>query len=580
MKNEIVIKANKISKMYKLYKSNSDRVKEAFSFIKKKKYHKDFYALNNISFEVKKGESLGIIGRNGAGKSTLLKILTGVLTPTSGKYYVNGKISALIELGAGFNPEFTGVENIYFNGSIMGYTKEEMSKLYDEIVDFADIGDYIYQPVKTYSSGMFVRLAFSVATTVNPDILIVDEALSVGDMFFQAKCANRMKKLLDGDTTLLFVSHNVSTVKSLCEKSILLDKGKIIEYGKSDDVVEKYFQMKVESDKGTIPKKLVKNNPKQSKLLKDNVKIQPLKKFSIDRINNERFRDKETILLNKNDENVIIEGWAIDFDNKDVGEGLFFEIGDNIYEADYGLERNDVAQVYGHYDYTNSGFRIYIPVEAFENEYKDMYIKLKAKDSDIIYSAKISKKILISETLSGKQKNELSINENSAFQKRASYNRIQNGKAEFINVQLLDEKGNEITLVEYDQKVTLRMSIKTHENIDELTFGYHIRNQNGIDIVYTDSAIENKMLTKLKKDEIIIIDIEFNMPLAEGKYNFATVLSIPIDLSISKVDFCDFIPLSYQFIMNKRKPTQLYGLVHWNNNIKIERNVTKTANNI
>ena len=180
----IAIKVKNLTKLYHLYNKPQDRVKEALNPFKKS-YHHDFYAMNDVTFEIKKGETVGIIGKNGAGKSTLLKMITGVLTPTSGEVEVNGKIASLLELGAGFNPEMTGIENIYLNGTIMGFTKEEMDSKVDAILEFADIGEFIYQPVKMYSSGMFARLAFSVAINVEPDALIVDEALSVGDMAFQ-----------------------------------------------------------------------------------------------------------------------------------------------------------------------------------------------------------------------------------------------------------------------------------------------------------------------------------------------------------------------------------------------------------
>ena len=193
MKENIRIKANDLTKIFKLYNKQTDRIKEALS-PRSQVYHRDFYALNQISFEIGAGETVGIVGKNGAGKSTLLKILTEVLTPTTGEMVINGKVSALLELGSGFNPEYTGLKNIYLNGTIMGLTRSEIDARVDDIVNFADIGDYIYQPVKLYSSGMFVRLAFAVATNVDPDILIVDEALAVGDIRFQLKC---MDKFLD-----------------------------------------------------------------------------------------------------------------------------------------------------------------------------------------------------------------------------------------------------------------------------------------------------------------------------------------------------------------------------------------------
>jgi len=226
MTQEIAIKVENLSKVYKLYNAPVDHLKEAIHPLKKK-YHKDFYALNDVSFEIKKGDCVGIVGRNGAGKSTLLKIITGVLTPTSGKVSVNGRISALLELGAGFNPEYTGLENIYFQGNLMGYSNEEMKGKVDEIIEFADIGDFIFQPVKNYSSGMFARLAFAVAINVEPDILIVDEALSTGDFMFQFKCLQKIKEFRLKGVTILFVSHSSQSIIEYCNYAIFLYQGNV-----------------------------------------------------------------------------------------------------------------------------------------------------------------------------------------------------------------------------------------------------------------------------------------------------------------------------------------------------------------
>ena len=241
---ETAIKITNISKVYKLYDKPTMRVKEALS-IRKKKYHKNFVALKNISFEVKHGEMLGIIGKNGAGKSTLLKIITGVLTPSSGSVEVNGKISALLELGAGFNPEYTGLENIYLNGTMMGFTREEIENKLNNIIEFADIGDFIYQPVKTYSSGMFARLAFAVAINVNPDILIIDEALSVGDVFFQAKCYKRLDELKKSGKTILFVTHDMGSIMKYCNRAIIINEGVIAEEGAPKEMIDIYKKILV-----------------------------------------------------------------------------------------------------------------------------------------------------------------------------------------------------------------------------------------------------------------------------------------------------------------------------------------------
>ena len=428
---DIAIKVTNLSKSYKMYRTPAQRFKELIHPFGKK-YHHEFRALKNISFEVKRGETLGILGRNGSGKSTLLQILCGILQSTEGEAVVNGRVSALLELGAGFNPEFTGRENVYMNAAIMGLSQREIDAKYQEIIDFADIGEFIDQPVKTYSSGMYVRLAFSTAISVDPDILVVDEALSVGDMFFQAKCITKMKELIKDGMTLLFVSHDTGAIKSISSKCLLLHNGNVVDYGNPDKVINKYFSMKLENEQIVIKKTL----------------------------------DTKDILSSK-------------------------------------------------YDKT----------QTFIN--------------------------------------------NMEFQKKALFRRIQNGKASFVNIQLLDEYENEIQFVDYEQNVILRMAIETHEAIETLSFGYIIKNKNGVDIINSNSLIENKWLQKVTKGERYIIDWKFKASLQHGLYNIACVLSIPIDISVSKVDYCDYVPLAIQFEMGRRKEGELYGIVHWDNKIEI-----------
>jgi len=246
MNSDIVIKVEDLTKTYKIYDKPIDRLKEGLNPFKHS-YHRDFNALNQVSFELKKGEALAIIGKNGSGKSTLLKIITGVLTPSSGNVTVNGKISALLELGAGFNPEYTGLENIYLNGTIMGLSKEQVDQKIEDILNFADIGDFIKQPVKSYSSGMFARLAFAVAINVDPDILIVDEALSVGDIHFQAKCYRKFEEFKEKGKTILFVSHSLDSVIRYCNTAILLDEGQLIDQGSPKDMVDIYKRILTKS---------------------------------------------------------------------------------------------------------------------------------------------------------------------------------------------------------------------------------------------------------------------------------------------------------------------------------------------
>lgn len=430
MEDQVAIKVDCVSKFYKLYDKPSDRLKETFL---RGKYHREFYALQGISFEIKRGETVGILGKNGSGKSTLLKLITGVVSPSAGQMQIRGRIAALLELGAGFNPEFTGIENIYMNGTIMGYTKAQMDGKLEDILSFADIGDFAYQPVKMYSSGMFARLAFAVNSNIDPDILIVDEALSVGDMFFQAKCIDRMKRMMDDGVTVLFVSHDTAAVKSLCKRGILLNKGKLLLDSAVDAVVEEYFNLKVQGEQTVV---------------------EALKEVSIQK-------------------------------------------------------------------------ELPVATDYFGN--------------------------------------------NEIFQRNAKYKRIQNGKAEFYNVVLTDLHGQEVMQVDYGQEIVLKMAILIHQDMDVLGLGYHIRSSTGVDVVYSDTHLEEKPMYHLKKGEQYIISWKFKMCLQEGNYNLSVVMSIPIDLSISKVEFCDFIPCAVQFSVATKSASKLYGYVHWKNEVIVEK---------
>ncbi len=243
-KKQAAIKVTDVEKIYKLYDKPSDRVKEALGLTRKSR-HRDHYALKGVNMEIQQGECVGIIGTNGSGKSTILKIITGVLTPSSGEVLVNGRISALLELGAGFNMEYSGIENIYLNGTMIGFSEKEIDEKMQDILDFADIGDYVYQPVKTYSSGMFVRLAFAVAINIEPEILIVDEALSVGDVFFQAKCYHKFEEFKNMGKTIVFVSHDLSSISKYCDRVILLNKGVKLGEGSPREMIDTYKRVLV-----------------------------------------------------------------------------------------------------------------------------------------------------------------------------------------------------------------------------------------------------------------------------------------------------------------------------------------------
>lgn len=265
--DEITIKIDSLVKQYKLYEKPIDRIKE--SLIKGSCYHTDFSAVNGISFEVKKGETVGIIGKNGAGKSTLLKMITGVLTPTSGSIELSGTVSALLELGTGFDAERNGIDNIYLNGRINGLTKEEIDQSLEDIIAFADIGDFLYQPIKTYSSGMLVRLAFATAINVKPEILIVDEALSVGDVRFQQKCYRKIREFKENGT-VLFVSHDTGAISSFCDRVIWIDDGKIYKEGEPGEILEEYLSfMRYEVKKEEVVQTQVSGDKEEELHLED-----------------------------------------------------------------------------------------------------------------------------------------------------------------------------------------------------------------------------------------------------------------------------------------------------------------------
>ena len=242
--DNIAIQVTNVEKIYKLYDKPSDRIKEAMGF-GRGKHHRKHHALKGVNMTIRQGECVGIIGTNGSGKSTILKIITGVLTPSRGEVKVNGRISALLELGAGFNMEYNGIENIYLNGTMIGFSEKEIDEKMDAILEFADIGEYVYQPVKTYSSGMFVRLAFAVAINIEPEILIVDEALSVGDVFFQAKCYHKFEEFKQMGKTIVFVSHDLSSISKYCDRVVLLNQGTKLGEGEPKQMIDIYKQVLV-----------------------------------------------------------------------------------------------------------------------------------------------------------------------------------------------------------------------------------------------------------------------------------------------------------------------------------------------
>ncbi|WP_231573516.1 ABC transporter ATP-binding protein [Paenibacillus sp. FSL H7-0737] len=341
-----MIEVQDLVKSYKLYDKPMDRLKEALS-ISHKVYHKEFKALNGISFNVQKGDALGILGKNGSGKSTLLKLITGVLSPTSGTLEVKGKISAILELGAGFNPEYSGRENVYLNGLMMGFSREEIDDKMNDIIEFADIGEFIEQPVKIYSSGMFARLAFAVSINVDPDILIVDEALAVGDVRFQTKCIDKMKELKSRGTTILFVSHATEQVKRFCNKAIWLKDGNVQALGESSEIADLYEDFMKYNNNDHVVEQVITDEIKPLEVSQDEDFIKPedpdlLAAITKVELNKNNFRTFDELLVE-----IEYEIYADIIEDLLLGVAIYTPDREYIFGPNTHLEKIDIPNKFG-----------------------------------------------------------------------------------------------------------------------------------------------------------------------------------------------------------------------------------------
>ncbi|UDM51223.1 ABC transporter ATP-binding protein [Cupriavidus sp. MP-37] len=434
MSSDVIVHTENLGKCYEIYDRPKDRLLQMLAR-GRKQYFREFWALRNISLEIRRGENVGIVGHNGSGKSTLLQLLAGTLNQTTGTVSVSGRVAALLELGSGFNPEYSGRENVKMYAQLLGMSDEQIDERFDRIVDFSEIGDFIDQPLKTYSSGMYVRLAFSVAVHVNPEILIVDEALSVGDAFFQAKCMALLKKLMDDGVTLLFVSHDPGAVKALCSRAVLLDHGSMLANGDTESVVETYY-------------------------------------------------------------------------------------------AQYVQRRQSIAVSDG---------------------------KVRVTDAAADKAAAIAE----------------DAESEAAFKSRSSYQRLQNGMAEYVNVTLLDSRGRPARSADFGEQVTLRVKIRVQRDLPRLSFGYHIKDKNGFDIVYSDSGIEQCNIESPRAGSVHVVDWTFRARLKEGEYTVAAVLAVPVDLSIGLVETCDHVPIACQFRIDRAGHLPIYGATAWDNKVTV-----------
>lgn len=435
MSCDIAIRVDALSKCYHVYANPQDRLKQAV-WRGRRTYYREFWALHKVSFDVGRGETVGIIGRNGCGKSTLLQMICGTLTPTDGSVYVNGRIAALLELGAGFNPEFSGRENVYMNAALLGLSRAEIEARYKDIVAFSEIDSFMDQPVKTYSSGMFVRLAFAVAVHSDPEILVVDEALAVGDAPFQAKCMSRMRQLMESGVTVLFVSHDIGAVKTLCRRAVLLDHGKMLAFGDTAYVVDQYTRL--------------------------------------------------------------------------------------IHLGEVGSE--SVPDVLG--ENHEAGFPELNPDEG-----------------------------------------------NTQFRELATIQRMGDGRATLLNVVLLRRDGKPCGEFRHGQDICLRMVVRVDKPMPLLTFGYHVRDRNGVDVLYADSLIEECSIKEPVVGSVYVLDWRFAAVLRNGQYNVACVVSGPPESVSGRPVVCedlrisDFVAVAAQF--NVFGDTILHGFVHVDNQVNV-----------
>lgn len=442
MSDEFAIKVESLTKTYRLYDTNFDRLKESLHPLRRK-YHHEFDALHNVSFEIKKGETVGIIGKNGSGKSTLLKLITGVLNPTSGSVTLNGRISALLELGAGFNPDLTGIENVYFNGTLMGFSQKNIEDRLDGILKFADIGDFVNQPVKSYSSGMFVRLAFAVAISIEPEILIIDEALAVGDMFFQAKCMSTIDMFRRNGSSILFVAHDTNAIKSLCNRAIFLKNGNIHHIGTSVEVADKYVR----------------------------------------------------------------------------------EI------------REESLTTFGQ--------------DVFVKEVNNVTSGLKLRTDEV--HGTIGQSFLDSDT----------------FKERVAAFRYGSGEVQIVNTELLDNQGNIVSSVSYDEAIMIRIHVICRSD-NVFSVNYFIRDDKGINIIGSNFRIENVGLIEAKKGEKYVVEYTTRTPIADGNYNIMLSITEPVLLNTSAKSL-DVIENAIVFTVTERPVAKLWTKVYIENVVKIEK---------
>lgn len=457
---EKIISVDQVSKIYRLYDKPIDRLLESIS-LRKKSYHKDFYALRDISFSVGRGEAVGIIGTNGSGKSTMLKIITGVLSATTGKVESRGSICALLELGAGFNQDYTGIENIYMNGTMMGFSKAEMDEKLPAILEFADIGDFVYQPVKSYSSGMFVRLAFALYISIDPEVLIVDEALSVGDVFFQAKCYHRMDELKRKGTTILMVTHDLGSVMKYCDRVVLFHKGEKVGEGLPGQMVDKY-------------KKILAGKDPHA----------------------EQFMEEQNFLGNVDEERRGNAGSG----------GASGKAGSNGINGTSHSDRTagavggaDTAEAKGTSENTENNRS-----DSGRNSSGNAGEAGGHAESTSLKAGQHSQKP------TGFMKDHLTLNPSSQ--------QYGNGKAEILDFGVLDKDGRPSNVLLKGEEFSIKERIVFHDDIAAPIFTFTIKDKRGMDLSGTNTLFEGKEIPAVKKGDEYFCTFTQRMNLQGGEY--------------------------------------------------------------
>lgn len=584
----IAIKVNNLSKKFKLYGSSGKRALEYMS-MGKISGHKDFWALQDISFEVPKGTTVGIIGQNGSGKSTLLSILAGVLEPSGGSYEVDGKVSAILELGSGFHPEFTGRDNVYMYGSIMGLSKDEVNQKFDEILHFSELGDFINQPLRTYSSGMIVRLAFSVAVNVNSDILIVDEALAVGDAIFQHRCFRKIKEMQEAGKTILYVGHDTEAVRNLCNYAMLLDGGRIIERGDANTVVNKYHAMIVERERiyneGNLEERgeILKDGYQTVYNFIDNLKSVNKKSYHPDHIH------EQTIEVKSTPRKIIFAHppSEIEYDLKvENSSSLAFAIGllpgawemiklgvkfDINVKSD-GIEKNIFSRTLE--PKKNQHERGWHNFKVGLEEYCGKEVKIKfitsgtGEDLSYCWAAWGWPKVIVYEEKNLAKVQDSNGGENNQSNLKMGV-RFGRGDAEILKVEMLDKNGIHKKVFQSGEEAKIRVYIKLNKNIETgFNVGYIIRNK-FTEVYGTNAYWLGYDLGKRNKDEVFIVDFIQNLDLGGGFYSLTVAPAI--SYSHDEAVILDWINDIFTFEITSDK--RFLGFANLHSKIEIKNEV-------